>query len=89
MESNTTDKMTVSVNEWQRINGLSEQRRLAMCDVLEVLGAIFGETGIPSSKAMLVRKITGVLMHSEELEQKLSKFSEANIKRYVELAKVQ
>lgn len=88
MESNScSDMITVSVSEWQRVCNISEQRRLAMCDVLEVLEALFGETGIPTSKAVLVKRITGMLMRSDELEQKLSKFSEENIKRYVELAR--
>ena len=90
MESNScSDMITVSVSEWQRVCNISEQRRLAMCDVLEVLEALFGDTGIPTSKAVLVKRITGMLMRSDELEQKLSKFSEENIKRYINLAKKQ
>lgn len=88
MESNS-EMITISRAEFERVLNISENRRLAMCDVLEVLEALFGETGIPTSKAVLVKRITGMLMRSDELEQKLSKFSEENIKRYVNLAKKQ
>lgn len=90
MESNScSDMMTVSVSEWQRVCSISEQRRLAMCDVIEVLKELFGEAGIPTSKAVLVKRITGMLMRSDELEQKFAKYNTEYIKRYVELARKQ
>ena len=79
------EQVTISRAELDRLKEKNEQRRLAMMDVMDIITFIFGTGGIPQSKAGLIRKVTTAVMHSDELEQHLSRFTEDNISRFIKL----
>lgn len=81
------EQITINAAKLQAIKEKSEARRVAMCQVMEVIQFIFGEQGVPTSKAALIRRVTAAIMNSEALEAKLSNFSADNIDNYIKLTK--
>lgn len=89
MKGNNNEKQTVSVVECeiQKIKEISEARRLAMCDVYNLLRFMFGEQGIPQKKSQLLRRVTQALMNTDDLERYLSRFDENCIEKFKELCR--
>ncbi len=80
------EQVTIGRADLERIKKISEERRLAMIDVIGIIRFIFGE-GIPTGKAALIRKVTSAVMHSDELEQHLSRFTPEHIENFIKLTK--
>ena len=84
MESQN-ETITISRAEFERVQNLSEKRRLAMCDVRDLVSFVFGDGGIPKSKSVFIGRITKALMHGDELEAYASKFDENAIQNFTKL----